>query len=265
MPSRGASSSSGSGRSDGRTAWSSAEASVRASVTFPPYDGIRPERADPATAGAVSRQPGPDQSVQELREVLADDACAHREGHHLGAVARTELAGDAGEVTLDGQRGEAELVADLLVGLAVGHEAKDLELAAGELLDTLGSGGATQANREQRGDRRVGVDATVENPAHTVGDDEWAGGLEQVALGAGDEGGTHGVRVVSGRQHHQARPAGGTEVGQQVEARAVGQAEVENAEVTRTTGVGTGPGLGDRSGLHDLAGTHGREPAHHGL
>src|SRR5205807_3965489 len=53
----------------------------------------------------------------------ADDACAHRHGHHLGAVTRAELAGDASQVALHGERGQSEGLADLLVGAAVGDEA----------------------------------------------------------------------------------------------------------------------------------------------
>src|SRR4051812_32092644 len=62
----------------------------------------------------------------DREEELADDACAHRHGHHLRAVARAELAGDTSEVALDRERGQTEGLADLLVGAAVGDEAKYL-------------------------------------------------------------------------------------------------------------------------------------------
>src|SRR3954470_9956210 len=104
--------------------------------------------------------------------LLADYSGAHCERDHLGAVAGAELAGDPGEVALDGQGGEAEDVADLLVRLAVGDEAEHLDLAAGQLGDAGVDRATTQAGGQQRGDRRVGVHAAVKNSAYAVSDNQ---------------------------------------------------------------------------------------------
>src|SRR3954454_981555 len=68
---------------------------------------------------------------------LADDAGPHGHGHHLGAVAGAELAGDAGQVGLDRQCGQAQLLANLLVGATSADEPQHLDLAAGELRDAV--------------------------------------------------------------------------------------------------------------------------------
>src|SRR3954470_24708276 len=50
----------------------------------------------------------------------------------LRAAAQAGLLADAREVVLHRARRDVELLADLVVGEAVGHEAQDLELARGE-------------------------------------------------------------------------------------------------------------------------------------
>src|SRR3954451_1664759 len=196
---------------------------------------------------------------------LAEDARSHRHRHHFGAVTGAELAGDAGEVALDRQRGQAERLADLLVGTAVGHQPQHLDLAARELGDAVLLRAATQAGRQKRGHGRVGVHTAVENPPDTVGDDERGRGLEQVTLRAGNERGTHGVGVIGGGEDDEARPPGSAEVGEQVEAGAVGKADVENTEVTSATGVGAGTRLGDRGCFDDVAGAHRHQSGDHRL
>ena len=78
-----------------------------------------------------------------------DAALSVGEGDHLRAVTSAELARDAGEVALDRQCGQAEGLADLLVGAAVGDQAQDLDLAAGQLGDTIGLRAAAKTGGEQ--------------------------------------------------------------------------------------------------------------------
>src|SRR5580704_16868294 len=88
---------------------------------------------------------------------LSDDAGPHGHGHHLGTVSGAELAGNASEVALDGQRGQSQRLADLLVGAAVGYEVQNLDLATGELGNAVLLGAAAQASGQQGCHRRVGV------------------------------------------------------------------------------------------------------------
>ena len=48
---------------------------------------------------------------------LADDAGTQGESDHLGSVARTQLAGDPGQVALHGERRQVQLDADVAVGV----------------------------------------------------------------------------------------------------------------------------------------------------
>jgi hypothetical protein len=50
----------------------------------------------------------------------------------LGAPAQAGLLAHAGQVVLDRARRDVELLADLVVGQAVGDESQDLELARGQ-------------------------------------------------------------------------------------------------------------------------------------
>src|SRR5205807_7260823 len=98
----------------------------------------------PATwAGAARASPGRGRPVDgtfrpRAFEGLAamgsvDDAGAQGDGDHSGAVARPELAGDACQVTLHGERGKPHRDADRLVGLALRNQPQHLDLTAGQL------------------------------------------------------------------------------------------------------------------------------------
>ena len=77
----------------------------------------------------------------------SDDAGAHGDHDHLRPVAGAELAGDPGQVALDGQRRQAQGLADLLVGAALGDQLEHLDLTAGE---PLGAGGGRDGSGAQR-------------------------------------------------------------------------------------------------------------------
>ena len=83
-------------------------------------------------------------------------------------------------------------------------------------------------------------------------------------MGAGDERGADGVGVVGSGEHDEPRPAALTQVGDQVEAAAVGKSEVEHGQV-HGSAAGAGPSLGDGSCLDDLRGAHGTKPGDHGF
>jgi len=61
------------------------------------------------------------------------------EGDELGAVAAGQLAEDAADVRLGGQRADHEPPRDFVVGQAGGDEAEDLVFALGELVELGGA------------------------------------------------------------------------------------------------------------------------------
>src|SRR5437667_12631262 len=69
------------------------------------------------------------------------EAVAEREHHEPDPVAHAELLEDAGEVRLHRALADGERVADLLVLVAGGHQAHDLELALGEAVFVAAAAG----------------------------------------------------------------------------------------------------------------------------
>ena len=78
-----------------------------------------------ARTEVASRRPGGAGAV-----CSGNDSGAHRQRHHVRAVAGAELAPDPGQMALHGQRRQRELLADPLVGPAVGDQPDDLDLPA---------------------------------------------------------------------------------------------------------------------------------------
>src|ERR671914_215192 len=111
-----------------------------------------------------------------------DDARPQGHGDHSGAVTGAELAGDTGEVALDGQGGQAHRDADRLVRLALRHQSQHLDLTAGELAvaarvarGTRGTavqprgGGADGGGTGSGGEPEVGAGAGDDVPLHSAG------------------------------------------------------------------------------------------------
>ena len=69
----------------------------------------------------------------------ATSNAAGLEGPHgdLDAVSGTEFSHEAGEVSLDGARGDVKLAGDLAVGAAEGYRHEDFLLAGGEWFQWL--------------------------------------------------------------------------------------------------------------------------------
>src|SRR5690606_30017969 len=84
-----------------------------------------------AHAGLCSCHEVARRRVSVLRSV-AGELVADGVGCGLGAVVRADLAVDVGDMALDGARADRELAGDLLVALAGGQQAQDLDLAPGQ-------------------------------------------------------------------------------------------------------------------------------------
>ena len=86
----------------------------------------------------------------------------------------------------------------------------------------------------------------VGRPGHAVGvgDEE--------AANTSREGGAHGERVAVGGQGDAPVPAQARELGEQGDAGAVGERHLDDQEVERGDGTGTGPGLSDAGCFNDL-------------
>src|SRR5450756_1561061 len=63
---------------------------------------------------------------------LDEEPATHRDRDQLGSLTGAHLAGDPGEVTLHSQGGQTQLLADLTVRVARGHELKDAKLSWGQ-------------------------------------------------------------------------------------------------------------------------------------
>ena len=68
---------------------------------------------------------------------IDDDAVAEPDRDHLGAIARAALAAAAGEVTLDRERRQAQVLTDLAVRVPLGHPLQDLDLPSRHGIDAL--------------------------------------------------------------------------------------------------------------------------------
>src|SRR5689334_7710160 len=79
-------------------------------------------------------------AVLPRRERSCDHTRAEGEQDGLRAVARTQLAPDAGEVALDGQRGDPEVGGDVAVGATVGDALQHLDLPRRQRGDGAGRG-----------------------------------------------------------------------------------------------------------------------------
>src|SRR5205823_12948074 len=90
----------------------------------------RPPRSPPFPYTTLFRSPG---QAPARRAGSGDGARPHGGDDHLGAVAGAELAGDPGEVALDREGRQAELLADVLVRLAVRHQLQRSEEHTSEL------------------------------------------------------------------------------------------------------------------------------------
>lgn len=102
---------------------------------------------------------GPVQRLPMCRPSAADEAEVGGGGDGGGAGVDAELGVDVGQVGLDGGLGEAEPVADALVGQAVGDQTEDFRLAAGQ--------GGTGVRRRFMS-RSATVGARVVRPAAAV-------------------------------------------------------------------------------------------------
>src|SRR4029078_5507502 len=126
---------------------------------------------------------------------------------------------------------QAQRLADLLVGLAVRDELQHLDLAGGQLTRRVVGARYAGAGGEQGSDGRGGVDAAVEPPLDAVGDDRRRRRLQQVRLRARLERRTHRVRVVRRGQYDQPVPPQRAQLGDEVQAAAVGQAQIQDREI----------------------------------
>src|SRR5438128_176851 len=88
---------------------------------------------------------GCDPAQTLLRDVALSQCVLHRPARELRAPAQAGLLADARQMVLHGARGDVELLRDLLVRAAAGHEAQDLVLALAQQRADAGGVAARRA------------------------------------------------------------------------------------------------------------------------
>src|SRR4051794_39699793 len=153
----------------------------------------------------------------------------------LGAPAQTGLLADAGEVVLHRARRDVQLLADLVVGQAVGHEPEDLELARRQ---QRAHGGALAAGAAGELAQQVAGELGRDDRAAAVGRDDRLAqllarrALREVAGGAGGDRVEQALGALVRR--HDQRPDLGQLGAQALEddrAAQPGHAQVEHHDV----------------------------------
>ena len=163
------------------------------------------------------------------RGVERDLAALERDRDGVHAVARLQLADDVAHVGADGLDRHAELVADRLGRAALGHQVHDLALARRELRARWAVARGESRMRSSRG-------STYEPPAATCSIAPTQllhrAGLQRVAARAGVEAAVEQLGVGVARvEDHAEVGAAGEQLARELDAAAVGQADVDDRHV----------------------------------
>ena len=182
--------------------------------------------------------------------VRRQQATLDSERDGVGAIVRTELLHEVADVEVDRGLGDAKLVGDLLVAMAVTDEAEDVELTPREVLVGVMRGEARRHVRRNRAPAAVHGPDGVEQVAGR-------GGFQDVADGAGAQRPFDLGIPFDGREHDDSRVGEFPEDGRQrVDAVRPREPDVHQRHV--------GAALAERNHRVMRRGRHGHE-AHVGL
>ena len=150
----------------------------------------------------------------------------------LRTVACAQLLEDVADVPFDCAEAEVEALGDLGVADTVGDESENLEFAGCERVVGGRLGGRrTEVAQDDMRDFRIEVSTAVGDDAYRGDKVRCVGGLDDVGIGAGCEGGENlGIEILHREDHDVQAVDGGSRSAREFDAVEAGEADVDDCD-----------------------------------